>query len=361
MKIKISAAFFFTVFIYISIISFWTVVTVGVLFLPVLEYYRTERSINVFCWPDALDINYIKKFEQKTGIKVYITYYDTNEELLVKLKSTQGRGYDLIMPSDYAVAILRKENLLQKLDHSKLPFIATINPFLRGHYFDPDNIYSLPLEWGIFGLGVLTSYTHASATSWGIIFDKVHPSDRIAMVNDAREAIFIAAQYLFGSSLELTASQLEKIKQTLIKQKQFVEAYTELRPDYFLTTKNVTIAVSASPYIGRAMKTHPDVKFILPIEGSFLTIENVAIPASSSKTELVYEFLKFIFSPPVMAHTFHTFVFFPATLDALALLDLDEATRQLITLTPEKMKKLQFFKSSLAQDTINAVWIAVKS
>ena len=42
----------------------------------------------------------IHEFEQKTGIAVRVSYYDTNEELLAKFKVNRGKGYDLIFPSD---------------------------------------------------------------------------------------------------------------------------------------------------------------------------------------------------------------------------------------------------------------------
>ena len=59
-------------------------------------------------------------FEKKTGIKVKKDFYASNEVLQAKLQAG-GRGYDLVVPTGYAVAILAGANLLQPIDWSKLP------------------------------------------------------------------------------------------------------------------------------------------------------------------------------------------------------------------------------------------------
>ncbi len=82
------------------------------------------NSINVFAWGDILDPAVIADFEKETGIKVNLNYYSSNEELIVKLKATRGEGYDLIIPSDYAVKILIKEDLLKPIDQKPPRFLA---------------------------------------------------------------------------------------------------------------------------------------------------------------------------------------------------------------------------------------------
>ena len=94
--------------------------------------HRSEKSITVFTWPLIIDANYITEFERETGIKVYLSYYENNEELLTKLKTTQGRGYDLVIPSDYTIEQLIKDGLVKKIDISKIDFVDRIHPFLKG-------------------------------------------------------------------------------------------------------------------------------------------------------------------------------------------------------------------------------------
>ncbi|MCB1110855.1 MAG: extracellular solute-binding protein, partial [Chlamydiia bacterium] len=144
------------IFIRIAIIAIWiclffTFLTATQLFSPQKE---KEQTLHLFSWPEILSPETIKGFEEETGIKVVRHYYTSNEELLVKLKATEGRGYDLIIPSDYAVKKLVEEDLLLPLDHSKLDFLDHLNPKLTCQPFDEKNTYSLPYIWEFMGFGI---------------------------------------------------------------------------------------------------------------------------------------------------------------------------------------------------------------
>ena len=118
------------------------------LYFPrIIEQLRQQRSINVLVWPSIFGADYLGVFERETGIKVYITYFENYEELFVKLRAGQGKGYDLIMTSDHATDWLLKENLLKKIDKTKMPFWSQLYPALLGHYYDPNNEYTVPYSW----------------------------------------------------------------------------------------------------------------------------------------------------------------------------------------------------------------------
>ena len=71
------------------------------LFAP--AYVRNALSssgeINVMFWSDELPEDLLKSFTEKTGIKVNFTGFGSNKELLNKMKSTKGEGFDVISPT----------------------------------------------------------------------------------------------------------------------------------------------------------------------------------------------------------------------------------------------------------------------
>ena len=88
---------------------FWIGIIFSFLYVErTIKYFRKKRSINVFMWSGAVDEKMIIQFEKETGIRVNASYYEGNEELLVKLLATKGLGYDFIVPSDYVVEFLIK-------------------------------------------------------------------------------------------------------------------------------------------------------------------------------------------------------------------------------------------------------------
>ena len=36
--------------------------------------------------------------------------------------------YDLVQPTDYIVGLMKRQNLLEKLDHARLPVLAAFDP-----------------------------------------------------------------------------------------------------------------------------------------------------------------------------------------------------------------------------------------
>lgn len=319
-----------------------------------------EKTINVFMWAGLYDLHYISKFEKKTGIKVRFSYYESNEELLVKFSATDGKGYDLIVPGDYMVDILRKKNLLKKLDKTKMPFFKNLNPILLGHYYDPNNDYSIPAEWSVFGIGIDKDFFKDKELkhSWEIVFDSQFIPSKIVMSNDHLIAIPLVALYLFGSPNNLTVQNLEKVKEVLIKQRPFVEAYVDFRPDYYLATKNCPLAVSASAFLWRSMYNYEHVDFIVPKEGSIVTIENFAIPKASNKEDLVYEFLKFILTPESVKYHFESEnSLFPVTTDVFDKLDMKESVKKILLMTEEDFKKFAFFRFDKLAEPVNEQYL----
>jgi spermidine/putrescine transport system substrate-binding protein len=348
-----------------------TVVTlfwIAVFFTPL--YWRSmevlphqDKSITIFAWGDILEPSVVAEFEKKTGIKVHLNYYSSNEEMLVKVKATRGEGYDLIVPSDYAVEILIRENLLQQIDKSAINFYTQINPILLRQSFDPQNRYSIPFEWELYGFGIDKDYfkTHPLDPSWNMVFNTAQMDYKIGMLNDPIQTVQLAAFYLYGFVNQLTDEQLEGVKQLLIDQKPKVAAYADFRGDYFLTTRNCPVILAQSSYIWRAMKQFDFVGFAIPKEGSVVAIENMAIPIGSKKQDLVYQFLNFLYRPESIATHFDTFGFFPATLDVIPLLKLDAQSKAIIQCSPAEFKKYYFTELLTTQEKVIDLWIDVKT
>jgi spermidine/putrescine transport system substrate-binding protein len=97
----------------------------------------------------------LERFERETGIRLHVSYYETNEELFSKLRATKGEGYDLVIPSDYVVELMIKEGLLQKIDRTKVHAWSELDPKLLSLYFDPHNDYTIPYFWAVYGLELI--------------------------------------------------------------------------------------------------------------------------------------------------------------------------------------------------------------
>lgn len=351
-KILIRSAIFF----------FWVLLIFGALYLPKLFLRQVDaKTINVFVWGDILSPAVISTFEAKTGIKINLSYYASNEELIVKLKATEAEGYDLVIPSDYAVHVLAKEGLLKHLNKEKFAHWDALNPNLVGHYFDPDNTYSIPFEWELFGFGIDNDFFQNAIPSWKMLFDLTPMHYKVAMNNDPIEAIAFASFYLFGNQNALDSEQAARIRALLKAQKPWVAAYANFRGDYFLATKNVALVLASSSYIWRAKQYCDFVRFVVPEEGTFLTIENFCIPKASTKEDLVFEFINYLATPQSAAAHFKAYFLFPATTYPLDETVMDAEATSLLHSSKEDFLRYHFIRRLLPERETRDIWIDVKS
>ena len=106
-----------------------------------------EKVLNFFSWATYIDDDTVARFTEKTGIKVNYATFASNEEMLLKMASA-GNEYDVILASDYAINILRKDGKLQMLNKELLPNYQNLDPAFLGQYYDENNEYTVPYTAG---------------------------------------------------------------------------------------------------------------------------------------------------------------------------------------------------------------------
>ncbi len=295
----------------IVIASFYVILFAFFLYLPlILDLFRPSRTVNVCTFAETFCPEAIERFEQQTGIKVNLTYVEIDEQIFAKFRMNEGEGYDVVNISDYMIKILTDQGALHKLDHSKLPSIGLLDPHLMNRNFDKGNEYSLPHKWYVYGLAYNKKFFNKppEAMSLKYIFQKpfdmykkgeVPHKYRICMLDDGRDAVFMAAIYLFGRVDNLGEREFAEIEKLLVQQKKWVEAYTVHSADYFLLANVTPIALMSSNYVRKIFDTSDRFDFAIPAEGSMLVIENLAIPCKSKKIELAHQFINFMLSEEI--------------------------------------------------------------
>lgn len=343
----------------------WIVLLAGVLYLPdLVQAFYAPRVIHVLTWGGVIDPLYIRSFEKETGIQVKLSYYASNEELRVKMQKTKGEGYDLIMPSDYMVGLLAKEGLLKKIDRTKLPDDSAFYSYLLHHAYDRHNEYSLPYCWEVFGLGYDKRFFGEAGPlpSWRMLFDDPQGAYKVVMTNDPIEAVLCAAQYLFGNVGRLTDMQREQVQSLLKAQHRWVEAYASARAGYFLATGTSPMAFTTTTYIWQAHQQHTDsLGFVIPEEGGFLSIENIAIPIGGEHDELVYQFLNFLYKPQTYQHLFQQYFNLPAIAHHEIERSLGKEVESFLQQLPAVVDRLGFFHRILPESQLNDLWVAIKN
>ena len=114
---------------------------------------RAAGRINgvIYNWGDYIDPELLEEFTKETGIQIQYDTFDSNESMYTKIKQG-GTTYDIAIPSEYMIAKMIKENLVEKLDHSQIKGMENIGSDFLDQPFDPGNEYSVPYFWGTLGI-----------------------------------------------------------------------------------------------------------------------------------------------------------------------------------------------------------------
>ncbi len=345
-----------------AIIFFWLLIIGCFLYAPTMRFFEHKKIITILTWTDLIDPDILREFEQETGIKVKLRFFENNEELFIKLLAGRAEGFDLVIPSDYVIEKLIQNNLVKPIDRTRLNFWHRLNSHLLNPYYDPANKFTIPYHWAVYGLGVRNDiFAQPPVPSWKLIFDPFGPG-KITMLNSAREGVALAAYHLFGTVETLTKEQQQKIYSVLFEQRKRVEAYVDgdVRADYLLRSKQCSVAVMGSPFVVETLKQNPSIDFVIPREGSFIVIDSLVISANTNHDHEIYEFINFLFRQDVLKHHFHKYPFVPATGELIPFLQSVDAPAKLISAYQQNADHLHFFRQLMPEDTLNELWMAIK-
>lgn len=257
-----------------------------------------QKRLHVFTWANYVGDEIRTGFESEFGVQVSVDVFASNEDLLAKLKSGAS-GYDVIMPSDFMVAIMIKENLLSALDLTKIPNFKNISTQFLNRDFDPENQYSIPYTWGTAGIAFDSSVVDPAPDSLSALWDNRY-SGKFSMLDDQREAIGVALKLLGYSVNTTNLSALEAAKAKLIEQKPLVKQYKN-EADEILGTGDVAMAHCWSGDAFRAAARRPSIKYVIPKEGATQFIDTVCIPLSAPHKAIAAQFINYLLRPEINA------------------------------------------------------------
>jgi spermidine/putrescine transport system substrate-binding protein len=344
---------------------FFTALTLLLFFLlktPTITKEIEDSTINVYVWGDFFNTELIKTFEKRTGAKVNLNYYLSNEELLAKIRGTKGRCADVVFPSDYAIKALIQEDYLEKLDYRKLDCLDKIDPMVLDKPFDPQNKHSLPYTWEIYG--VVANKTNSSTSKITTIQEIMKNKDleRIVMPNDPIEMYCIAAQALFGNIKAKNADEVEQITKLIQEQRKRIQAYVDYQAKFLFASASSDIGFTRSSYYCLIADEAPEhkLKFTPTTDGLFITIENTAILKSSKNKDLIYQFINDIYQENNMFTHIHECPMFPAIASLAPTMDFSKDYLEIYN-KAKSSNNLCFFDYYIDEKTIRKEWVKAKA
>ncbi len=350
----------------ILIAFFYFILITICLMLP--YFAERKQGLTIYTYADMVPKEVFHDFEKKTGIPVYVKFFSSNEEMFAKLKIDKGSGYDLITPTDYMVEILHQEGLLQELELKKIPVFSQLDSRVLGKYFDPENRYSLPIAWIAYGVGFNKRFfgNQLKENSWKMIFNvpnnkKKLPWYYISMIDDGREAFFLALLYLYGNKKVLTEDEVDTVTKLLVRQWNWVENYTNSNQPFYLQSGLVPFVVVQSDLMWRILQDNDQFGFSIPQEGSIMTIESLVIPKTCSNRDAAHQLINHILSADSLLKTTLMYGYSPSNKKSIQQLKKIAPTHIACSMTDEQFKQMHVLDNEMSIEMYSEIWLKVKS
>jgi spermidine/putrescine transport system substrate-binding protein len=262
------------------------------------------QTLRVYNWTTYVAEDTISNFEQLCGVTVTYNTYDSAETLVQVLEDGADR-FDIAVPSDYVIPDLVEANLLEPLDLNQIPNFANISPDLTKPWYDPDNAYSVPYQWGTIGIGYDRNKVGQDVTSWNQLFQYSGP---VAWLDDLRAMLGISLNMLGYDPNSVNPDEVNAARDFLIDnganlttiaaddgQEKLVRGEDDMVIEYSGDIFQKIDECSSDP------NCKADYRYVIPQEGAIIWVDNVVIPRGTQNFALAHAFIDYILDAQVGA------------------------------------------------------------
>lgn len=344
-----------------------TLLLVFAVFLQFPSASFAADELRVLIWSEYMPGDYMDTFTKDTGIKSRVELYESMEELVAKLQAGGVNQYDVVVPSDYIIKTMIKLNLLQKLDHAKLPNLSNLEPSFKHTAYDPGNVYTAPYQWGTVGMlynKEVLGEDYVASTA--LFFDPGARKGPVVMIDSIREMLGIALKYMDKSVNTLDKGELKALADMMIETKssKFFAGFdvgTGGRSKVVAGT-----AIAALVYNGDALRAVADApdKFIFanPKEGGVIWADNMAIPAGAPHADYAHTFINWVLDAQNGATLSNWTQYATPNKAAKKFITPDDLSNPAIYPSEETMKTLEFITDLRKKNRYyDELWTIIKT
>lgn len=255
-----------------------------------------KPTLKVFNWGEYMDLNLLEEFESEFDCEVVYETFDTNESMYAKLQG--GNDYDILVPSEYMIERLIKEDLVQKIDMEQIPNMENIDPEILGQSFDPKNEYWVPYFSG--NVGILYDSTVIDEADleagWDVLLNEKYAGN-LYMYDSVRDS-FLPALKSLGYSMNTTnETEIKEAYEWLANQKETMDpVYVGDEVIDSMVRGEKAMAVMYSGDAAYVQTENEDMKFFMPEEGTNFWFDGMVMTKTCEQTELATAFMNFMSS-----------------------------------------------------------------
>jgi putrescine transport system substrate-binding protein len=315
-----------------------------------------KQVVNLYIWADFLGPDTLEVFEQQTGIKVRVSYFETDEVLESRLL-TGNSGFDVVDPTAPFFQRQIRSGAYLPLDRAKLPNLVNLDPAImeRVAENDPGNQYGVVYMWGTDGIGynqalVARALPNVPINSWRLVLDPVYAA-RLAgcginVFDSPTEMARLVLRYLGRDPNSPSPQDLAEVERVLMRIRPFVRTIDSAGYIQAMANGDICVSVGYSGDFVQARKRALEaangnrIAYVIPDEGSLIYFNMLAIPRDAPNAANAHAFINYLLSPPVIAKISNAIGYANANAAATPLVDASLVKDAAIYPTTEERARL---------------------
>jgi spermidine/putrescine transport system substrate-binding protein len=265
-----------------------------------------ESELFVYNWSDYISPDNIEAFKAEFGVENFVyDVFANNEELIAKLQGGAS-GYDIACPTAEYVPGMVEEGFLQKLDKSRLPNLQYINAAFKGQWWDPNDEYLIPKDYGTTGILWRNDQGFEVPTSWAEFFELVKgPGSGKTVFVDSMGDVFVFPLKMLGYSLNSDVeSELEEARAILLECAPHILALDSDTYGDKMASGEAALTLGWTGPLGQELGdlvAAGTAGYTVPSEGTLYWMDAWVMLADAPHPNASYAWLDFIHRPEIQA------------------------------------------------------------
>ena len=270
---------------------------------PRKAYAALSGTVNFTTWPNYFAQENLDKFTKDTGVKINVSIFGSNEEMLAKLQAG-STGWDVFVPTNYTITTYKSLDLIEPLDLKLLPNydVASQETRFTEQGTIDGVVYAVPKDWGTTGYAINTKNVTQNPTSWKEFWDLTQgPLTGKVMVHDYQLTTIGNALKAFGYSFNsVDEKELAEAEKLMLAAKPHLFG---INSDYQPSMRNGDAWMTVC-WTGDATQMHrdiPEIQYVLGKEGGEIWSDFYAVPKGAPNREAAYALIDFLLTPEINA------------------------------------------------------------
>ncbi len=261
-----------------------------------------EGSLSIYHWFEYIPQELLDKFAKEHDVEVTMDTFDSNESMLASLKAGKMGSYDVAVPGDYMVEIMRNEGMLDTIADGELANAGNMEEKWVDVAFDPGRKHSIPYQWGSTSFSVNRDVYKGDISSTAILFDPpAELSGKINVLDSSGEVLALASIHLGIPQCTSDREQLKALNALMQSVKPHWASFNSDGAKDVLVSGDAAVGMIWNGFGAKARGEQPSLEYAYPKEGYIVWMDNVVLLNDAPNRANAIKFMDFLLEPENIA------------------------------------------------------------